>query len=81
MDVFNTFVATIEREIINPLITVIALGAFLIFVYGIFEYVKNGEDDTKRKTGQQHMLWGVIGLAIIFSASAMLQIVKKFALE
>lgn len=79
MNAFNKFLTAIEREIINPIITLVALAAFIIFVFGIFEYVRNGEDDAKRKTGQQHMLWGVVGLAIIFSASALLQIVKNIA--
>ncbi len=79
MEAFNKFLAAIEREIITPIITLIALAAFILFVFGVFEYVKNGEDDAKRKTGQQHMLWGVVGLAIIFSATALLKILKNIA--
>mgnify|MGYP001558872744 CR=1 FL=1 len=42
--------------------------SLLVFLYGVFEYIKSAEDPEERKTGQSHMLWGIIGLAIMFSA-------------
>lgn len=73
----ETFIAAVQREIINPLITLIALAAFIVFVWGVVDFIRNGEDVEKRSKGQQHMIWGIIGLVILFGAQAILQIIAR----
>ncbi len=68
--VLDGFLGKIEANIINPLITLLALGAFVYFIWGMVEYIMNAANDEKRKIGQQHMLWGLIGLTILFGAAA-----------
>lgn len=65
---FSRLLYNIEQVILNPLIFLIAGLALLVFLYGVFEYVKNADDLEKRKTGHDHMLWGIIGLTVMFSA-------------
>ncbi|MDB5194948.1 MAG: seg, partial [Parcubacteria group bacterium] len=74
MDVFKSFVGKVETAIINPLITLIALAAFVVFIWGVVEFIANAGNEEKRATGQQHMLWGFIGLVIIFGAKAIITI-------
>ena len=71
---FQTFLTKVEVALINPLITLLALGAFLLFVYGIVEFVAGAGNDEKRVVGQRHMIWGFIGLAIVFGAKAIIAI-------
>lgn len=73
----ETFIAAIQREIINPLITLIALAAFIVFIWGVVEFIRNGDNQEKRRSGQQHMIWGIIGLVILFGAQAILQIIAR----
>lgn len=70
MDVFNDFIGKVQTAIINPLITLIALAAFVVFVWGVVEFIAGAGNEEKRATGQQHMLWGFVGLVIIFGAKA-----------
>jgi hypothetical protein len=72
--VLNSIIAKIEAHIITPLVTLLALAAFVLFVWGVIEYVRNGANDEKRQIGQQHILWGLIGLTIIFGATAIVTI-------
>ncbi len=74
--VISGFLTNIEREILTPLITLIALAAFILFVWGVVEFIRNGDNDEKRTLGQQHMIWGIIGLAIIFGANTIIAILK-----
>ncbi|HYE23296.1 MAG TPA: pilin [Candidatus Paceibacterota bacterium] len=76
MDAFNSFLETVTREIIDPIITLMALGAFVVFVWGVVKFIKNADNDEKRGEGKQHMLWGLVGLAIIFGAFAILNFMK-----
>lgn len=73
----DAFLTKIEAQIIDPLITVLALAAFILFAYGIFEFIRGAANDEKRKVGQQHMIYGLVGLAIMFSAGVIVAIMKK----
>jgi TRAP-type C4-dicarboxylate transport system permease small subunit len=74
MDAVKALGGKIENAIINPLITLIALAAFVVFIWGVVEFIANAGNEEKRATGQQHMLWGFIGLVIIFGAKAIIAI-------
>ena len=42
--------------------------AFAVFAWGLFEFVRNAANPTKREEGRQAILWDLIGLVIIFGA-------------
>jgi hypothetical protein len=70
MSPFDTFLNVLKEEIINPLITVVALAAFIFFVWGVVQFIGGAADEERRTTGKRHMVWGIIGLVIIFGAQA-----------
>jgi len=41
--------------------------AFLLFVYGVVQYVLNDADGAKREKGKQFMVWGIIALTVMIS--------------
>lgn len=67
----------INSEILNPIIGLLFALALLYFVWGVYEFIQGADDESKRRDGQQHMLWGVIGLAIMISAFGIMQVVCK----
>lgn len=75
----DKFISSIETQILSPIITLLALGAFILFAYGVFELIRKGGDEAARRTGRQHIMWGLVGLAIIFSATVLVQIITKVA--
>lgn len=64
----------IEEIILFPLITLMMAVAFLVFLYGAFEFVLHAGDESGRAKGKSHMLWGIIGLLVMVSAYAILTI-------
>ncbi len=64
----QTFFDNVKANIVNPIITLIALAAFVVFVWGVVDFIRSADDAEKRSTGQQHMIWGIVGLVIIFGA-------------
>ncbi len=64
----------VVTQIVNPLITLLAGGAFVVFLWGVFMLIKNAGDDAERATAQSAILWGIIGLVIIFGAYGILNI-------
>lgn len=70
----NSFLSKFETIILFPLMTLMGAVAFLVFMYGVFEYVRNAENETARGTGKKHMMYGVIGFVVMFSALAILKV-------
>ncbi len=69
----HDFIRAVEQQIVNPLITLVALAAFLYFLWGLAMFIRAGATGGKEKEdGKRHMLWGIVGLAIIFGARAIL---------
>lgn len=77
MTSFMAFVAQVQETIIDPIITVVALAAFILFAYGLVTFIRSSDNEEKRKTGQQHMIWGIIGLVILFGARTIVLILTK----
>ena len=67
-DILNPFLSKVVAEIINPIILLLAACAFVVFIWGVFEFIMHAKDETKRKEGRNAILWGLVGLTIIFGA-------------
>jgi uncharacterized membrane protein YidH (DUF202 family) len=72
--VAGPFVEKIKDAILYPLIALLMGVALLIFLWGVFRYISSAEGDEGRATGKRHMLFGIIGLVIMVSAVAILNI-------
>jgi TRAP-type C4-dicarboxylate transport system permease small subunit len=72
MEVIDAFIGRVVTNIIEPATALLAVLAFLLFVYGGVNFIRNAENEEKRSTGIQHMFWAIIGLVIIFGANALL---------
>lgn len=64
----NKFLGKVVVQIINPLILLLAAAAFVVFLWGVFEFIAHSGDEAKRAEGKSAILWGLVGLVIIFGA-------------
>jgi len=71
------FLKNVNKAIINPLIILLFGIAILVFLYGVFEYVKGGSSEDGRSKGAQHMFWGVFGLFIMVSALGLVNFIAN----
>ena len=74
MVVLNQFLGKVVVQIINPIILLLSTGAFVLFLWGAFEFVVHAGDATKRKEGRTAIFWGIIGLVIIFGAYGIINV-------
>ncbi len=65
----------INKEIINPAIGVLFVLALLLFFWGLFEFLWQKDNAEARKKGQQHMLWGVIGIFIMVAVFGIMNLI------
>lgn len=68
------FVQKLDEVFLFPLIVLMTSIAFLVFIYGCAEYIMNANNDQARETGKRHILFGFIGLVVIMSAYALLNL-------
>lgn len=74
--ILDGIIGRIQAQILEPLLTLIALAAFVIFIWGVVEFIRGADNDEKRKAGQQHMIWGIVGLVIIFGANGIIRLIQ-----
>ncbi len=74
MAALSKFLGLVVVQIINPIILLLAGAAFVLFVWGGFQFVLHAGDDTKRAEGRQAILWGLVGLVIIFGAYSIINL-------
>ena len=68
MVVLNEFLKKVVTEIVNPIILLLIAGAFVVFLWGVFEFIRQAGDEGKRAEGKSAIFWGLIGLVIMFGA-------------
>ena len=67
----------INKYLINPIIIVLFAIATLVFVYGLVEFIANKDSEDKQKEGKKHMLWGIVGLAVMAGAVGLKDIIMS----
>jgi hypothetical protein len=71
----DQFINSILSEIVNPFIAILFSLAFLVFMWGLIQFLYQSGSSDKREEGKQHMLWGIIGLFIMLSAYGIVNVV------
>jgi len=61
--------------ILRPLILLLFALAALLFFYGVVEFVSDPGNETRKALGKQHLLWGVVGLAIMISVYGIMNLI------
>ncbi len=76
----DEFIDNFSAQILEPIITLLALAAFVLFLWGVVQFIRAGSDGGKGKEeGRQHMIWGIVGLFVIFGANAIVRFIQATA--
>jgi hypothetical protein len=73
----TTLLGKLSTYIVNPLIELLFAIAFVMFLVGVYEFVRGAADPDARAKGGQHILWGVVGLAIMVSVYGIIRIIAN----
>lgn len=79
---FDEVVGSINKTIINPLIQFAFIVAFVVFIWGVMQFIRNANNPEERKKGQDHMVWGIIGIVIMVGVYGIVNIlINTFGLS
>ena len=74
--------ARINQYILNPIIILGFVIATIVFFYGIAKFIWNADSDKNREEGKRSILFGVIGLFVMFSVFGIINfILSTFGLK
>jgi succinate dehydrogenase/fumarate reductase cytochrome b subunit len=73
--VFNSYLNKIITNIVQPIIYLLMAAAVVYFAYGMVVFIKNADNQEKRKEGYDHMIWGIIGIFIMVSAKGIINLI------
>lgn len=75
-------VSKFNEHILNPILLILVVISVILFFWGLMTSLLSG-DTIKKEESRNKMLWGIIGLFIVFSAWGFLNLVDitliKFA--
>lgn len=63
--------------IIDPALLVIFACGFLLFVYGLVEFLWKLNEGGEAEEGKRHMVWGIVGMFIMVSVYGILDIIDN----
>ncbi len=76
-DGFDKVLNRINANIINPVIEFAFIIATVVFLWGVFQFIRNAGDETKRQEGKDHILWGIVGFLIMFGVYGIINILAN----
>ena len=78
----DSFIASVNNHLLNPIIYLLFGVAMVVFLYGMVMFIANQSNESERANGKKHMLSGIIGMAVMFSVWALINIiVTTFGLD
>lgn len=69
------FLLKVNKVILNPIISLLFALAFVYFIYGIIKFLSLEPGDKAREEARSAMLWGIIGMVIMFSVYGIIHFV------
>ena len=67
----------INKIILNPIIALLFAVSTIYFLYGIVKFLSIGAEgvDKSRKEAQDAILWGIVGMVVMFSVFGLIRFV------
>jgi len=65
----------IYNVILNPIIALLFALAFVYFIWGVIRYAWSGEQESMREEGKRSIVWGVVGMFIMFSVFGIMRLI------
>ena len=69
------FLYKVNNLILNPLIALAFALAFVYFVYGVVRFLRLESGDKSREEAKNAIMWGIVGMVIMFSVYGIIRFV------
>ncbi len=63
--------------ILQPIVVLLFALAIGYFLFGLMKFVQNQDNETERGEGKQHMVWGILGIAMMAGVWGILGVIQN----
>ena len=70
----------INDAVLQPIVALLMAVAVGYFLFGVMKFVRNQDSEDAQVEGKKHMMWGIIGIAIMVSVYGILNFINSFVL-
>lgn len=67
----------VNDEILTPLVVLLFALAVGYFLFGVVKFVANLDNESTMEEGKRHMVWGVVGIAIMVGVYGILNLIQS----
>ena len=71
----NSIVNNLVSVIVEPIVWLIIFLGAVYFVWGLINFALNYDNDTKRQEGKKHMIYGILGMVIMFGVWSIIKFI------
>lgn len=71
----NGLLNNIISFILQPVIILLFAVALVTFFWGIVQFIATSNTDEGRETGKRNIVWGVVGMLIMFGVYGIIRVV------
>jgi hypothetical protein len=68
----------VTTQLLQPFVMLLFALATILFLWGVVEFLINAGDEEGRDKGKRHIIWGLLGMVIMFGAIGILNVVINF---
>jgi hypothetical protein len=65
----------INKAILNPFIVLLFSVALLVFLWGVFEYIRDAGNEKTKFGFKEKIMWGLIGMLIMVSVYGIIRLI------
>lgn len=78
MGPFDEIFTRLFDYLVAPLLSLLFGAATILFLWGLVQYLLKADSPDARATGRVHMIWGIVGLFVMFVSVGILRIICNF---
>jgi hypothetical protein len=67
--------SAVLSQIVAPIVALLFIIALILFLWGLVKFIAKASSEEARSKGKQHMIYGVIGMAIMLGAFGIVKFV------
>jgi uncharacterized membrane protein YidH (DUF202 family) len=67
----------INDAVLTPIVYLLFALAVGYFLYGLMKFIQNQDNETAQGEGKRHMVWGIVGIAIMVGVYGLLNLVQS----
>ena len=66
----------VNDAILTPIVYLLFALATGYFLYGVLKFIQNQDNETAQAEGKRHMVWGIVGIAIMVGVYGILHVIQ-----